>query len=36
MAIFGWLSEKEALNYTAGYDREESAAGVVLKFPARA
>jgi integrase len=36
MAIFGWLTEKEALHYTAGYDREDSAAGVVVKFPARA
>ena len=26
MAIFGWLTEKEALHYTAGYDREETAA----------
>jgi integrase len=35
MAIFGWLTEKEALHYTQGYDREDAAAGVVLKFPAR-
>jgi integrase len=33
MAIFGWLTEKEALHYTVGYDREDAAAGVVLRFP---
>ena len=35
MAIFGWLTEKEALHYTQGYNREDAAAGVVVRFPAR-
>jgi integrase len=35
MAIFGWLTEKEALHYTEGYDREDAAAGMVVQFPQR-
>jgi hypothetical protein len=33
MAIVGWLTEKEALHYTQSYDREDAAAGVVVRFP---
>lgn len=33
MALFGWLTEKEAMHYTAGYSREDSAAGVVVRLP---
>jgi hypothetical protein len=36
MPGFTTASEKEALHYTSGYDREDSTAGVVVKFPARA
>jgi integrase len=35
MAIFGWLTEKEALHYTQGYDREDAAAGTVVRFLGR-
>jgi integrase len=34
MAIFGWLKIEQAMKYTQRYDREDAAAGVVVRFPA--